>query len=94
MRARRDPAVRRADARPCAGPFTKDPGRRADPEVPLGRSEGRQVGALLGVAGRSDVIGASVVDAARDGSEILTSDPADLAALAAAAGKTLIISRV
>jgi hypothetical protein len=54
----------------------------------------RRVGVLLGAAGRSDVIDASIVDAAVDGDEILTSDPDDIAALAMASGKTLIITTV
>ena len=43
---------------------------------------------------RVDVVDASLIDLARDGDEILTSDPGDLAALAFAAGKTLIITPV
>ncbi len=63
-------------------------------EVELSRSQGRRVGALLGAAGRSGVVDGSIVDAASDGSEILTSDPHDIAALAAASGKTVIVTRV
>jgi hypothetical protein len=63
-------------------------------EVGLGRPNARRVGALLGAARRSDVVDGSVVDAAADGDEILTSDPADIAALAAASGKTLIVTRI
>jgi hypothetical protein len=36
----------------------------------------------------------SLVEAARDGDEILTSDPDDILALATAAKKTLIVTRV
>jgi len=63
-------------------------------EVELGRSESRRAGALLGVARRADVVDASVVDAATDGDEILTSDPDDIASLAWASGKTLIVTQV
>lgn len=46
---------------------------------------GRAAGALLGRARRSDVIDAAVVLLAQDGDRIVTSDPGDLRALAAAA---------
>lgn len=41
---------------------------------------------LLSVSGQSDAIDATVVCLARDGDDILTSDPEDLRALAMAAG--------
>jgi hypothetical protein len=63
-------------------------------EVELGVPDARRVGALLGAAERTDVVDGSVVDAATDGDEILTSDPDDIAALAAASGKTLIVTQV
>jgi hypothetical protein len=63
-------------------------------EEDLGSGNARRVGMLLGAAGRSDVIDASIVDVAVDGDEILTSDPDDIAALAMASGKTLIITPV
>jgi hypothetical protein len=63
-------------------------------EVPLESAGARRTGILLGVAKRVDVVDASLIDLARDGDEILTSDPGDLAALAYAAGKTLIITPV
>jgi hypothetical protein len=47
---------------------------------------GRRAGALLRDARQIDVIDAAVVLLARDGDDILTSDPSDLAALAVAAG--------
>ena len=50
---------------------------------PLDDSLGRGAGALLRKVGTSDVIGAALVLLAEDGDEILTSDPGDLAALAA-----------
>lgn len=45
---------------------------------------GRRAGALLAIARASDVIDAAVVLLAADGDDILTSDPDDLTALAAA----------
>jgi hypothetical protein len=60
-------------------------------ERELSRSMSRSVGVLLGNAGTSDVIDASLVDIALDGDEILTSDPDDIARLANAAGKRLVI---
>lgn len=47
---------------------------------------GRRAGVLLASTGGSDVIDAALVLLASDGDEILTSDPHDLHALAAAAG--------
>lgn len=47
---------------------------------------GRRSGVLLRRAGGRDVIDAAVVLLAEDGDEIVTSDPDDLARLAAAAG--------
>ncbi len=54
--------------------------------VPLDDALGRRAGVLLGRAGRDDVIDAAVVLLAADGDSVLTSDPADLHALAATAG--------
>lgn len=54
--------------------------------VALDDALGRRAGELLARAARSDVIDAAVVLLARDGDEILTSDPGDLAVLAAAGG--------
>jgi hypothetical protein len=54
---------------------------------PLDESLGRQAGALLATAHRSDVIDAAVVLLAEDGDWILTSDPDDIAPLAAARGQ-------
>ncbi len=57
--------------------------------VPLDDSLGRRAGVLLGRARRDDVIDAAVVLLAGDGDWVLTSDPDDLHALAAAAGTHL-----
>jgi hypothetical protein len=63
-------------------------------EVELTRDRARRVGTLLGRAGRRDVIDGSIVDAAVDGDEILTTDPDDITALAHNSGKNLIVTRV
>jgi len=52
---------------------------------PLDEALGRQAGALIGRAGTSDVVDAALVLLAEDGDEIVTSDPKDLASLAARA---------
>lgn len=54
--------------------------------VALDDELGRAAGTLLARTGASDVIDAAVVLLATDGDEILTSDPQDLAVLAAASG--------
>jgi len=46
---------------------------------------GRRAGVLLGKAGGSDVIDASLILLCEDGDEVFTSDPDDLAALASVA---------
>jgi hypothetical protein len=53
--------------------------------LPIDVELGRRAGMLLGRAKRADVIDAAVVLLAADGDIILTSDPEDLRALAAAA---------
>ena len=63
-------------------------------EVELTRDRARRVGTLLGRAGRRDVIDGSIVNAAVDGDEILTTDPDDITALAHNSGKNLIVTRV
>jgi hypothetical protein len=63
-------------------------------EVELTRERARHVGTLLSRASRRDVIDGSIVDAAVDGDEILTTDPDDIAALAYHSGKNLIVTRV
>jgi hypothetical protein len=47
---------------------------------------GRRAGMLLARTGMADAIDAAVVSLARDGDDILTSDPGDMRALAQAAG--------
>jgi predicted nucleic acid-binding protein len=63
-------------------------------EQSLDGERARKTGALLSAAECSDVVDGSLVEAARDGDEILTSDPDDILALATAAKKTLIVTRV
>jgi hypothetical protein len=58
----------------------------------LEETQARLAGALLGVAGRSDVVDASVVvGALRRGDAVVTSDRDDVARLAAAAGRRIDI---
>jgi hypothetical protein len=40
------------------------------------------------------VVDGSIVDAARDGDEMLTSDPDHIAVLVVASGKTLVLTRI
>jgi len=54
--------------------------------VPLDELLGRRAGTLLARSGHADAIDAAVVCLARDGDDILTSDPEDLRDLAQAAG--------
>ncbi len=63
-------------------------------EVELSSGRARHIGVLLGDSRRCDVIDGSVVDAATDGDEILTSDLVDITALARASGKNLVVTRV
>lgn len=50
---------------------------------PLGAAEGRRVGALLGAAGRDDVVDGHVALLVEPGGAVLTGDPSDIAALVA-----------
>jgi predicted nucleic acid-binding protein len=54
--------------------------------VPVDLAVGRAAGELLGAAGMSDVIDASLVAICEDSDQVFTSDPADLARLASCAG--------
>ncbi len=54
---------------------------------PVDEQMGRRAGVLLARAGTSDPIDATVVLVAESGDRILTSDPADIRRLVAAAGK-------
>lgn len=56
-------------------------------------SDGRAAGALLGDAGMSDAVDATVVLLAEPGDRIMTSDPADITRLAdAARSRAIVIS--
>lgn len=57
----------------------------------ISQRDGREAGALQGAAGTSDPIDATVVLLATPGDRILTSDPRDIARLAAAAGNRAIV---
>lgn len=63
-------------------------------EVELTRERARRIGTLLGQARQRDVIDGSLIDAAADGDEILTTDPDDITALARHSCKHLIVTRV
>lgn len=63
-------------------------------EIALTPERSRQVGVLLGPARTSDVVDGSLVEAARDGDEILTSDPDDITRLAEASGRTLLVTPI
>lgn len=54
---------------------------------PVDEEMGRSAGTLLGRAATSDPIDATLVLLARDGDDIITSDPADIRHLVLAAGK-------
>jgi hypothetical protein len=54
--------------------------------TPLDDQLGRRAGMLLARSGGSDAIDAAVICIARDGDDILSSDPVDLRGLAQAAG--------
>jgi len=62
-------------------------------EVELTRERARRIGMLLRRADERDVIDVSIVEAAVDGDEILTTDPDDIVALAEHSGKNLIVTR-
>ena len=61
---------------------------------PLDDRLGKRAGVLLARSGRSDAIDAAVICLADDGDDVLTSDPDDLVALAAAGGSHLDLIRV
>ena len=62
--------------------------------LPLDDELGRRSGVLLGRSGTADVIDAAVMAIARDGDDIVTSDPRDLGLLADAAGAHVELIRV
>ena len=64
---------------------------RAVDTVPVDERLGRRAGELVGAAGTSDPIDATVVAVATTGDRVLTSDVDDIGRLAAAAGVTLRI---
>lgn len=62
--------------------------------APLDDALGRRAGVLLARTATRDVIDAAVILLAEDGDEILTSDPRDLAILAAAAHADIEIMQI
>jgi hypothetical protein len=62
--------------------------------VPLDAALGRRAGVLLGKTRTADVVDAALALLMADGDMLLTSDPGDLAALAAAAGVHVDVVRV
>jgi hypothetical protein len=60
----------------------------------LDETLGRACGELLVASGQSDVIDAGIALLAADGDEIITSDPRDLTALAAACGRHVELVQV
>lgn len=61
--------------------------------IDLDEALGRRCGELLGKAGTTDPIDAAVVLIASDGESIVTSDPDDIAHLARAARRKIIVVR-
>ncbi|HEY5243810.1 MAG TPA: hypothetical protein VIJ22_20155 [Polyangiaceae bacterium] len=62
--------------------------------APLDAALGRRAGLLLAKARTADVVDAALVLLGSDGDSVLTSDPSDLAVLAAAAGVHVDVVRV
>ena len=67
---------------------------RATRVAPLDDDLGRKAGTVLGRARPADVVDAALVSIAADGDLLLTSDPHDLRALAAAAGVHVDVAQV
>ncbi|MFT3854341.1 MAG: hypothetical protein QM733_16615 [Ilumatobacteraceae bacterium] len=63
-------------------------------ERPLDATASPAIGSLLGRSGTPDVVDAALVWLARDGDEILTSDPADIRALLEARGVRVFVTIV
>jgi hypothetical protein len=62
--------------------------------VPIDDSLGRRAGMLLALAGTSDAVDAALICLARDGDDIVTSDPGDLRDLASTLGAHVELIRV
>jgi fructosamine-3-kinase len=63
-------------------------------EAELTKTQARRIGRLLELAHTSDVVDGAIVELAKDGDEILTSDTEDIRRLAVAAGRTVIVTDV
>jgi hypothetical protein len=61
--------------------------------LPIDEALGRAVGVLLASAGSDDVIDAAVALIAEDGDHVFTSDPEDIASLAATLGRHVEVVR-
>jgi hypothetical protein len=60
---------------------------------PVDRRLGQDAGVLAGRAGAGDAVGATVVAISNAGDRIITGDPDDIRALAAASGRRILIVR-
>lgn len=100
-------AALRRGVRPSLGTPVLGQVWRGGPQVQLSRAlrgcrvealsepDARGAGAVLGRAGTSDVVDAAVVvSALRRNDAVVSSDPRDLAVLAAAAGRRLVVHAV
>ena len=63
-------------------------------EVEVSTTAGRRVGVLLAKSATADVVDAALAELVRDGDEVLTSDPDDIAHLLTTAGITAIVTTV
>jgi predicted nucleic acid-binding protein len=59
--------------------------------LPVDEELGKRTGVLLGQAGTSDAVDASLVLVADDGDHILTSDPTDIGRLVEASGRRVLV---
>ena len=60
---------------------------------PVDERLGREAGVLLGGAGTTDAVDASVVAVSASGDRILTSDAGDIGALVSASGRSIVVVR-
>jgi hypothetical protein len=60
---------------------------------PVDERLGREAGVLLGEAGTTDAVDASVVAVSASGDRILTSDAGDIGALVSASGRSIVVVR-
>lgn len=60
-------------------------------ERPIDDESSPRIGLILAAASRTDVVDGSIIEIAADGDDVLTTDPEDMAHLASAAGRRLVI---